>query len=134
MRVLLAVCAALAPIVAAAHGALAVGLPTTVEREGFAYGVAWDYENQAAASERALTRCRDEDVPAKTHCRVLKVFTRECVAVVMDPDPGTPGVGWAFGATREAAIADATRMCQETAGAPRRDYCKVSNAQCDSTP
>lgn len=124
----------LLPAAACAHGALAIGLPTTVEREGFAYGVAWDYENQTAASERALTRCRDEEVPAKTHCRVLKVFTRECVAVVMDPDPGTPGVGWAFGATREAAIADATKMCHETAGPPRRDYCKVSNAQCDTTP
>ena len=134
MRLVLAICAALLPTVATGHGALAVGLPTSVEREGFAYGVAWDHEQQSAASERALTRCREEDVVAKNHCRVLKVFTRECVAVAMDPDPGTPGIGWAFGPTKDAAIADAMKMCQQTAGAPRREYCKVSNAQCDTTP
>jgi hypothetical protein len=134
MRIMLGACAALFPAIALAHGALAIGMPTSVEREGFAYGVAWDYEQQSAASERALTRCRDEDVVAKNHCRVLKVFTHECVAVVLDPDPGTPGVGWAFGKTRESAIADAMKMCHETAGAPRRQYCAVSNAQCDTTP
>lgn len=126
--------AALLPVIALAHGALAIGLPASVEREGFAYGVAWDHESQTAASERALARCRDEDVPAKNQCRVLKVFTRECVAVVMDPDPGTPGVGWAFGTTKDAAVADATKMCHETAGALRRQFCAVSNAQCDTTP
>lgn len=134
MRFMLGACAALLPGIVLAHGALAVGLPTSVEREGFAYGVSWDYEQQAAASERALTRCREEDVVAKNHCRVLKVFTRECVAVAMDPDPGTPGVGWAFGPTKEAASADAIKMCHETAGAPRRQFCAVSNAQCDTTP
>jgi hypothetical protein len=134
MRLMLGACAALLPAVALAHGALAVGLPTSVEREGFAYGVTWDYANQSVASDTALTRCRDEDALAKNHCRVLKVFTRECVAVVMDPDPGTSGVGWAFGDTKDAAIADATKMCHETAGAVRRDYCKLSNAQCDTTP
>jgi hypothetical protein len=134
VKIMLAACAALFPAIASAHGALAVGLPTSVESEGFAYGVAWDYDEQSAASDRALADCREEDVLAKNHCRVLKVFTRECVAVVMDPDPGTPGVGWAFGATKDAAIADATRMCHETAGVLRRDYCIVSHAQCDTTP
>jgi hypothetical protein len=134
VRVLAAICLSLCPLAATAHGALAIGLPTSVEREGFAYGVSWDYEQQTAASERALTRCREEVVVAKNHCRVLKVFTRECVAVAMDPDPGTPGVGWAFGPTKEAAAADAIKMCHETAGAPRRQFCAVSNAQCDTTP
>jgi hypothetical protein len=134
VKILLALGMALVPGMAAAHGALAIGLPTTVEREGFAYGMAWDHESQTVASERALARCRDENVLAKNHCRVLKTFTRECVAVAMDPDPGTPGVGWAFGTTKDAAVADAMKMCHESAGAPRRQHCAVSNAQCDTTP
>ena len=122
------------PAIVAAHGALAVGMPTSVERDGFAYGVTWDYTEATAASERAMQRCREEDVAAKAHCRVLKIFRHECVSVSMDPAPGTPGVGWAFGKTKEEASALAMKLCQQTAGESRRAYCEVSDAVCDTRP
>src|SRR5215510_10054764 len=104
-KFLVAVFAGLAPVTAAAHGALAIGLPQSVEHEGFAYGVTWDFPNVSEAAERAMKRCR-----------VLRSFARECVAIAIDPAPGTPGVGWGIGPTREAASATATKMCHDTAG------------------
>ena len=126
--------ACLFPTLAAAHGALAVGMPSSVEREGFASGLAWDYTDAAAASERAMQRCREEEVSAKAHCRIVKTFTRECAALAMDPAPGTPGVGWAFGATKEAAGEAAMKKCQASAGESRRPYCEISELVCDTRP
>src|SRR5215510_9622082 len=133
-KFLVAVFAGLAPVTAAAHGALAIGLPQSVEHEGFAYGVTWDFPNVSEAAERAMKRCREENVPAKEHCRVLRSFARECVAIAMDPAPGTPGVGWGIGPTREAASATASKMCHDTGGESRRAYCTVSNVECDTRP
>src|SRR5262245_38322363 len=61
-KFLVAVFAGLAPVTAAAHGALAIGLPQSVEHEGFAYGVTWDFPNVSEAAERAMKRCREENV------------------------------------------------------------------------
>src|SRR5258708_40073134 len=92
-----AACAAAAPLPAAAHGALAVGLPDDVAKKGVAIGFSFDYGNRAEAEARALQECQNfMDAPPATRelCRVIDAFANACVGIALDPDPGTPGVGW----------------------------------------
>ena len=120
------------PCTAAPEGALAVGQPAD-PKQGFSYGVSWDYATPDEARERALARCREQGAPepARALCKVIRAFTKQCVAVALDPKAGTPGAGWAIATTREAAEADATRNCQAAAGRSRQRYCKVISSRCD---
>ena len=47
-----ALLAALVPVTADAHGALAIGLPPSIEKDGFATGISWGY---ASVSEPRLS-------------------------------------------------------------------------------
>ena len=56
--------AALLPDTGAADGALAVGLPSDVAKQGLAMGYALNYATSEAAQEAALKRCREfRDAP-----------------------------------------------------------------------
>ncbi len=130
-----AACAAAAPLPAAAHGALAVGLPDDVAKKGVAIGFSFDYGNRAEAEARALQECQNfMDAPPATRelCRVVDAFANACVVIALDPDPGTPGVGWAIGG-RTAATELALQRCVDTAGDARKSFCKVVSARCDTT-
>jgi Domain of unknown function (DUF4189) len=124
----------LASVPAAADGALAVGVPSDVAKDGFAYGRNVNSPTQEAARERALDLCRhakNSSDAARGVCTVVMSFHRQCVAVAMDPAAGTPGVGWAVAPTREAAEQQAMNNCKATAGAARRQYCATSDLMCD---
>ena len=131
----LALLAALAwPRVGAAEGALAIGLPNDVAKEGIAIGWVINSDSPDTAHERALRGCLDfRDAPATTRalCRVIKTFRGECVAIALDPEAGTPGVGWAVADSMQAAETDALAACISTAGAARRQHCKVTVLRCD---
>ena len=137
MRVLLSCVSPIAsalllwPVLAAADGALAVGQPAD-PKQGFSYGIAWDVPREEARA-RALARCRGEGAPqaAAALCRVIETFANQCVAVALDPGAGRPGVGWAIGASQEAAEGEALRKCQETAQRGRRRLCRVISSRCD---
>jgi hypothetical protein len=119
---------------AAADGALAVGLPGDVAKEGVAFGWVINSDSEDNAHERALRVCHSfMDAPASTRalCKVIKTFRRECVAIALDPEVGTPGVGWAVAVSIEAAESDAMAACVATAGATRQQYCKVTVLRCD---
>ena len=125
--------AAFHPVTAAAEGALALGLPADVAREGASVGWAVGQPTGRAAS-MALQQCRtNPEVPqaARDLCRVVQVFNAACVAIAVDPAESTPGFGWAIAGTKAEADAAAMRGCHDTAGAARRAFCKIGTSECD---
>src|ERR1700674_1170466 len=74
------------PGLAVAEGALAIGLPNDVAKEGIALG--WNTNSPTSS------------------------FHDQCVAGAEDPDPGTPGVGWAVAADKKTAQQRALAMCK----------------------
>jgi len=127
--------AMLQPHRAAAEGALAVGVPKDVAKDGFAYAYSTGKADMATARTDALETCRKPDSSKSPQgrklCKVVGTFTNECVAVAIDPKAGTPGVGWAIGGTLQLAEAQAMTRCKATAGAGRRESCKIDNSRCD---
>ena len=123
------------PRVSVAEGALAVGLPADVAKEGFAYGYALNQASAAVAREGALKDCRTEapgvDKRAQALCAVVDMFRNQCFAVSMDPKDATPGAGWAIAASKRLAENQAVAKCRATAGESRRDFCEVSHSGCD---
>jgi hypothetical protein len=127
----------LLPHRAAADGALAVGVPKDVAKQGFAYAYSTDKADSDAARAEALETCRkpgdNKSETARGLCSVVGTFTKQCVAVAMDPVNGTPGVGWAIAYSLKAAESQAIARCQATAGADRRGYCKVDHSRCEAS-
>jgi len=123
------------PTRGAAEGALAVGLPADVAKQGFAFGFALDKASAEEARTAALADCRAEspgvDKRAQALCAPVGSFRNQCFAVAMDPKDATPGVGWAIAPDKPAASRTALAKCVATAGKDRRDACKVTHAQCD---
>jgi hypothetical protein len=131
-----AVCAAVvaATPAARAEGAIAIGASGNFAKDGFAFGGAINKENTEEASQQALETCRKYEGAPKMAaiCRVIMTFSRECYALSFDPKPGTPGVGWAVADEKEKAEERAQKNCEATAGAGRRDFCKVNQSFCDT--
>jgi uncharacterized protein DUF4189 len=129
--------AAIRPSLAVADGAIAVGLPKDVARQGVALGTSWNYDSPEGARARALQECLSfQDAPADTRklCKVVQTFKGACVAVALDPQAGTPGVGWAVAPTRYDADTSAMQKCKDTAGAGRQQFCKITSSRCDGQP
>ena len=120
---------------AAADGALAVGLPSDVAAEGFAYGFSLDQPTAEQARAEALqeTETPGVDPRAQALCAVVQTFKNQCFAVAMDPKDATPGVGWSIAPDKAAAGRDALARCAATAGDDRRDACEVTHSGCDGT-
>jgi hypothetical protein len=122
---------------AAAEGALAVGLPRDVAKDGFAYAYSTGKADTEVARKEALDTCRkpadNKSAQARALCKVVGTFTDQCVAVAIDPATGTPGVGWAIAGDLASAQSGAITHCKDTAGAKRQDFCKIDNSRCDGT-
>ena len=119
---------------ARAEGALAVGLPADVARQGLAVGWAVNHASREAAQAEALGRCRaaKEPPPAtRDLCRVVESFEDACLALALDPDAGSTGVGWAVAQSRDAAEAAAMEDCRQSSDETRRAACRVILARCD---
>jgi hypothetical protein len=119
---------------ASAEAALAVGLPADVGKSGIAFGWALNQATKAAAEAQALERCREfKDAPQATRdlCRIVASFDDRCVAVALDPDAGTTGVGWAVADKQDAAEDAAMDDCMESSGPKRRNFCRIAFARCD---
>lgn len=123
------------PNAASAEGALAVGLPSDVSNQGFAFGMSANAPNTDRATQAAMDLCqtaKGASDPARAVCRVVRVLHRQCAVVAMDPQKGTPGVGWAVGPNVKSAQDQAIKNCYATAGADRQSYCVVSGSICDT--
>ncbi len=127
-------CAALLPDRSNADGALAVGLPADVAKQGLAMGYAINYDTTEKAQELALKRCREfQDAPQATRdlCKIVEKFSKRCLAVALDPQFGTTGMGWSVSKNQEVAEDLAMEKCGETAGRKRREFCRVTLTTCD---
>jgi hypothetical protein len=145
VRVLVGLLLAVAfcPNPAEADGAVAVGLPANVAKEGVSIGVAINFDSADAASTDALKRCRNpgpttvSGTPTTTKtgrlCKVYSSFHDQCYAYAFDPQDGTPGFGWAVADTTHDAEKEALGNCENTAGPGRRAACKVVKSGCDGT-
>jgi len=118
---------------AGAAGALAVGSTSDVSKDGIAVGTSINYNTAEEARAAALKRCREyKPAPkAAAMCQSVGTFRGECYAVSFDPKAGTPGAGWAIASTKDLAEERALENCKATAGAGRRDYCRIEESKCD---
>jgi hypothetical protein len=119
---------------ALAEGAIAIGASGYFAKDGFAFGAAINKSSSDEASQQALATCKKYEGAPKMAalCRVVMTFSRECYALSFDPKPGTPGVGWAIADDKVKAEERAQKNCEVTAGAGRRDFCKVNQSFCDT--
>ena len=127
---------ALLPHPAFAEGALAIGLPNDVTKDGVAMGWNTNSPTAAEARQKALAACRDVKTStdaARSLCKILGTFHDQCVAGAEDPDAGTPGVGWAVAADKKTAEQQALAMCQAKSPPARRAACKVMTSGCDGS-
>ena len=109
-----------------AEGALAIGQPPNIVKDGYAFGIAWNYSTKEEAASNALEKCRNtKSEGSRVLCKVVRSFTHECAVVAMDPKDGTPGAGWAIEATQEKAEENALAECRATAGPSRRQFCAI---------
>ena len=116
-----------------ADGALAVGLPGDVAKQGVAIGYALNYNAKEAAQAEALKRCRefaDAPQPTRDLCKIVENFRDRCMAIALDPETGTTGLGWAVAKKQDAAEELAMEKCADTAG-KRRGFCRVTFTRCD---
>jgi hypothetical protein len=128
------VAAVFRPVSGNADGALAVALPDDIVKKGFAYGYVTDYPDADKADAQALKKCRDTTIAGvRPLCEVIKDFKNQCVSVAMDPQAGTPGVGWSVAADLHTAEAQALSKCESTAGPGRRAACAVDHSSCDGS-
>ena len=114
---------AMRPTSAVADGALAVALPDDVVKKGFAYGYVTDYPDADKADAQALKKCRDTTIAGvRPLCEVIQDFKNQCVAVAMDPQAGTPGVGWSVAPDLHTAEASGLVEVRKhrRSGPPRR--------------
>lgn len=119
---------------AGAEAALAVGFPDDVAKQGVAVGWAVNHDTKKAAEAEALRRCREAKKPPKATrnlCRIVESFDDECVAVALDPDAGTTGIGWAVAGKQDEAEDAAMDDCMSSAGKKRRNSCRIALARCD---
>jgi hypothetical protein len=128
-------CAALLQATAAlAHGAIAVGQPSSVAEGGVAVGYTWNYDTSGEAEADALKQCLSYmDAPDSTRalCKVVRTFSHECVAISMDPNTGTEGFGWAVAGSQSEAYDRALGICKSSDG-DASAACAVQAQKCDS--
>lgn len=119
---------------AMAIGAIAIGEPADVAKEGLAVGIAVDFATEAEASAAAIDACKNRgDLPAATKalCKVVRTFKNECVVTAYDSEPSTPGWGYGVGFTDAVARDEAMQNCRMTAGPGRSRFCKPNKPMCD---
>ena len=116
---------------AAAEGAMALGVTGNITKDGYAIGINVNSGSEAEARDSALKYCQSHgsDV-ARAKCEIFATFRDQCAAEAEDPQPGTPGAGWAVAADKAAAEKMAMMNCLATAG-DRGSFCKVVTSVCD---
>jgi hypothetical protein len=111
-----------------AAGAVAVGEPADVSRDGVAIYTFVNADNAAEAKKKALEGCKGLEhasATSKALCKVVATFENQCVAESLDPKSGTPGFGWAMARNSGSAKEQALSNCRDTAGPTRQDACVV---------
>jgi hypothetical protein len=112
-----------------AAGAVAVGEPADISKDGVAIFTFVKASSAAVAKEKALAGCKglpNASDTSKALCKVVATFENQCVAQALDPESGTPGFGWAMARNSRSAREQALSNCRDTAGPTRQDKCVVT--------
>ena len=117
-----------------AAGAVAIGLPSDVAKQGVSMGDSANDDTMDKAKSEAIAACKNvgSDI-SKALCKVVATFRNQCAAIAEDPKDGTPGFGWAVADTLQEARGQALENCRDSAGPSRRDACEVSKGVCDGS-
>ena len=112
---------------------MALGVTGNITKDGYAIGINVNSGSEAEARDAALKYCKSHgsDV-ARAKCEIFATFRDQCAVEAEDPQPGTPGAGWAIAADKSAAEKMAMTNCLATAG-DRGSFCKVVTSVCDGT-
>ena len=110
---------------------MALGVTGNITKDGYAIGINVNSGGEAEARDAALKYCQSHgsDV-ARAKCEIFATFRDQCAAEAEDPQPGTPGAGWAIAADKAVAEKMAMINCLATAG-DRGSFCKVVTSICD---
>src|ERR1700730_14872108 len=111
-----------------AAGAVAVGEPADISKDGVAIYTFVNADSADAAKKKALEGCKGLEhasATSKALCKVVATFENQCVAESLDPQSGTPGFGWAMARNSSAAREQAISNCRDTAGPTRQSFCVV---------
>jgi uncharacterized protein DUF4189 len=123
----LAMCAAVNGCCMAA-GAVALGQPADISKDGVAIYTFVNASNAEAAKKSALDGCKglpSASATSKALCKIVATFENQCVAESLDPESGTPGFGWAMARNSRVAKEQALSNCRDTAGPTRQSFCVV---------
>jgi Domain of unknown function (DUF4189) len=126
----------LLPSLAVAEGALAIGLPNDVTKNGVALGWNANSATSAEATQKAMANCQNvqNSTPAaRSLCAIVGSFHDQCVAGAENPKAGTPGVGWAVAADKNTAEQQALTMCKMKSPPAQQADCKVLTSGCDGS-
>lgn len=117
---------------ATAEGALAIGQSPNVAKTGVAFGWVVNYP-EGEAAQKALEYCAKFRTGSRAlpQCAVVEVFQEACLAISLDSEAGTSGIGWSIGSTRLKVEAEATEKCQVAADQGREKFCKLVASCCD---
>jgi hypothetical protein len=111
-----------------AAGAVAVGQPSDIAKDGVAIFTDVNNDSVEIAKKNALAGCKglkNASPTSKSLCKIIATFEDQCVAESLDPESGTPGFGWAMARTSKAAKEQALSNCRDTAGPTRQDACII---------
>jgi hypothetical protein len=143
LTVLMMLVAPLGTDQAIAAGAVAIGIAPGGAARGYATGSMVNEPDIDTAKASALAACKRHRAnisgtaensgsrAAQAKCEVVATFVNKCYAQALDTKDGTPGVGWAVADTQREADDEAIARCRSTAGAARRNFCKVVIRNCD---
>jgi hypothetical protein len=131
------------PNPAAAAGAVAVGLPADVAKEGVSIGAIVNSDTADSANAGAIKQCKTppkttvSNTPVTTRtwqlCALVASFHDQCYAYAFDPQDGTPGFGWAVADDQPGAEKQALANCEKTAGRARKGACVMVKSACDGS-
>jgi hypothetical protein len=117
---------------AMAHGALAVGVPESVSKDGISVGFAWNAPSPELARIEALKSCLDlktASPKARALCNVITAFRHQCFSIAMD-HAGGDGWGWAL----ERSLPEAERRALQACKSTVQRSCVIAFGQCDERP
>jgi Domain of unknown function (DUF4189) len=118
--------------VSLAAGAIAVGVPPDVAKQGISMGFSTNRDTMDHAKARSMTLCKiSGSLISGILCQVVATFENKCVAVAIDPQVQTSGFGWAVADTEQASKNNALFKCNATAGPNRENACKITDSYCD---
>jgi hypothetical protein len=113
-----------------AAGAVAVGQPADIAKDGVAIFTFVNSTTSNDAKQKALEGCQSLQSASSTSrslCKIGATFENQCVAESIDPVAGTPGFGWAIASDSNTAREQALSNCRDTAGPTRQNACVVES-------